>query len=128
MEFEQTYTDNTVLAHGKYKFTSLCRIPPEYLLSLHNNKQFHDQALVTYVANNLEKIKARRDGSMPTPELERVCTKIAFTKSDAKKELKRIRDTSQDHKKPIRSYECDKCGWWHLTSEVSKKFAYKKFK
>ncbi len=41
---------------------------------------------------------------------------IYLTKQAARDALASIRQAKQDHKKPIRSYECEECGWWHLTS------------
>lgn len=41
---------------------------------------------------------------------------VYLTKKEARKALKKIRQTEQNHKKPIRSYECEECHWWHLTS------------
>lgn len=41
---------------------------------------------------------------------------IYLTKKIAREALAQIRQTEQSHKKPVRSYECDECGWWHLTS------------
>jgi hypothetical protein len=38
-------------------------------------------------------------------------------KEAADKELKRIRKSPGTHKKPVRSYECERCGFWHHTSK-----------
>ena len=51
------------------------------------------------------------------------CSKIPFdTRELAKRELGRIREEAAQYKQktdkiPIRSYECDRCGKWHLTSQ-----------
>ena len=51
------------------------------------------------------------------------CGKIPFfSKEMARKELKRIREEAELYGQktdriPIRSYECDKCSQWHLTSK-----------
>lgn len=51
------------------------------------------------------------------PSKEYICDKIAYyCKKVANDALKIIRETEQDHKKPVRSYECEKCSQWHLTS------------
>ena len=52
-------------------------------------------------------------------ESELICEKIPFdTQKSAKKELKRIK-TSRTHNKhiPVREYQCEDCGKWHLTSQ-----------
>jgi hypothetical protein len=41
------------------------------------------------------------------------------TEHDAKVALKVARDSSRDHRKECRYYECDDCGGWHLTSQRS---------
>lgn len=44
--------------------------------------------------------------------------KVAFIdRQAADKELKRIRKSPGTHKKPVRSYECERCGFWHHTSK-----------
>jgi hypothetical protein len=51
------------------------------------------------------------------------CKKKSFdTKLQAiqKVETIRLRDTTSS-KKPIRGYQCSKCGFWHLTSMSKKK-------
>lgn len=46
-----------------------------------------------------------------------VCKKVGYpTKGVADKALKRIKDSLGRNKKPTRSYECDDCHEWHLTS------------
>jgi len=110
------YTDETMLTFGKHKFTRLCRVPPEYLLTFLENKAHKE--LHEYVTENLERILMRRDGLLEAPPLEFPCAKITYrSKKDANWVLAKIKDVEQAHKKPIRSYECDKCGGWHLTSK-----------
>ena len=112
------YTDDTILTKGKYKFTALCRVPPEYLLNLHAKKNKANPELYEYIEKNLSRIKARAIGTLEIPELHIVCKKIVYsTENAAKAELKRIGDMKNDHKIPIRSYFCEVCGGFHLTSK-----------
>jgi len=110
------YTDETILTFGRYKFTKLCRIDPDYLLEFLNNKTFIE--LHNYVVENLEKIIMRKEGIIETPKLEFPCIKITYANEKiANQVLSSIKSIDQTHKKPIRAYECDKCGCWHLTSK-----------
>lgn len=111
------YTDDTLLTFGKYKFVRLSRVPPEYLLKMYENKGYVNPELKEYIESNVEKIIARRDGIIPTPNIERVCEKLTFASEKiAKANLRDIATVKQEHKKPVRVYECEKCGGWHLTS------------
>ncbi len=124
------YTDNTLLTWGEYQFMKLCRVPADYLIRL-SERKCTDQNLVKYIKENMDKLKARRDGKIQAPPLELkfkmsgvivqlVCPdtdKIIFiSQKDAKYEIRRIQQLVQEGKKPSRSYECKKCGGWHLTS------------
>lgn len=61
---------------------------------------------------------ARAGGALEIPELYLVCKKIVyFSEKAAKAELKRIGEMKNDHKIPIRSYHCEVCGGFHLTSK-----------
>ncbi len=45
------------------------------------------------------------------------CVKKSFlTKEEAVNKIAKIQKEEGDNKKPIRSYKCDKCGNYHLTS------------
>lgn len=114
------YTDSTILSFGKYKFHKLGNIPPSYLLNIYNNKSFKDGDLLQYIEANLEKIQNMKEGRVEQVLSNSffVCEKLTFaTEKIAKQALKDIKNTPQKHKKPIRVYECDKCGGWHLTSQ-----------
>jgi hypothetical protein len=79
-----------------------------------------DKSLAEYAEKNIDRIKAKADGFPfiveAQVEVER-CTKIQYmSKKVAREALQKIRDAPGDHKKPIRSYECEKCSAWHLTS------------
>ncbi|MCX6753097.1 MAG: hypothetical protein NTW62_02015 [Candidatus Nomurabacteria bacterium] len=112
---ESKYSDNSIIISGKYKFTLVKNLPVKYLLNIYNSNNRNDKQLFEYVKENIDKIKARSSGKK-TVEIK--CDKIAYvSRKEARFHLKRIRETGeQEHKKPIRSYECDKCSAWHLTS------------
>ena len=112
------YEDDTILTRGKYKFTALCRVPPEYLLNLYAKKNKANPELYEYIEKNLSLIKSRAIGALEIPELQIVCKKIVYSSEKvAKAELKRISEMKNDHKIPIRSYCCEVCGGFHLTSK-----------
>lgn len=59
--------------------------------------------------------------------MEKTCGKRAFNSlQEANIRLKEIIATSENYKgndlKPSRSYKCDKCGLYHLTSFTKKKY------
>lgn len=114
--FNEMYTDNTIMTFGKYKFHSLCRVPAQYLLQLHEQK-YPNKELMQYIEDNMSIILAKKEGKIKAPILLKPCNKITYSnEKDAKFELKKIRQNIQEHKKPERCYECEKCGGWHLTS------------
>ena len=124
------YTDETILTWGEHKFTSLCRVPADYLLKLYYNHH-QDKELMKYVEDNLEKIIARKEGRLKAPpigldfkvkgeKVQIICPDtnkiVLISEKAAKAELKRIHNFKNHDKKPTRAYECEKCGGWHLTS------------
>ena len=118
------YTDNTILTKGKYKFTKLCRVPPEHLISLFNHGDKTDLDLYNYVKENAVKILLRLNGEIETPRFIK-CQKISFeNEKEAKKEIRRIAET-ESKQKPQRAYECSKCGGWHLTSKTIEEYKEK---
>lgn len=113
---ESSYSDNSIIISGKYKFTLVKNLPVKYLLKIYSSNNRNDKLLFNYVKENIEKIKARSSGKKV---VEIKCDKIAYvSRKEARFHLKRIREIEieQMHKKPIRSYECEKCSAWHLTS------------
>lgn len=111
------YTDDTILTFGPYKFTRLCRVPADYLLELYKTRKQKYQQLIKYIEKNLDKIKAIKEGKITPPPLGITCEKVIFpSEKEAKREIKRIAKLEQKHKKPVRTYECEDCGGWHLTS------------
>lgn len=124
------YTDNTILTWGKHKFTKICRIPADYLLKF-DESNCPDKELLIYIEKNKDVIIARSVSNLAPPPLELdyklsgknlkiVCPDtqkfIFITEKEAKAEVTRILKLNQSNKKPVRAYECIKCGGWHLTS------------
>lgn len=115
------YNDNTPLPFGKYKFTALGRVPAAYLVELHRTRNYRgNEQLKDYIESNLGSLadRAEREGiNAKVKKVRSVCRKQTFeSEKAAKAELRRIRSLEQKHKKPIRSYPCDFCGGFHLTS------------
>ena len=55
--------------------------------------------------------------------MEQQCNRYAYpSKKAAKRHLKEISKKEQKHKKPERTYDCEFCGFWHLTSSPSRKY------
>lgn len=123
------YTDNSLILFGPHKFTALCRVPAKYLLHLlkhrDNANEVKDDALIEYIEKNIDKIKERYEGKVRSPSLV-FCNKFLYlTEKEAKKALNKIIDSvSLDklHKRPIRTYECNRCGGWHLTAMSIEEF------
>lgn len=112
------YTDDTIITIGKYAFTRICNIPATYLLNLYKHKNVINKhpELKQYIEDNLQRIEKRKNGK-PIPLQIVFCEKIPYpTEKDAKYKIKQIRNLDQENKKPVRAYECEKCGAWHLTS------------
>lgn len=113
-----SYTDQTVLTFGKYKFASLCRVSPGYLLDIFKNKSYPNNDLKGYIENNIDLILSRERGTALISVLELPCSKIQFaTEALAKEELRRIQSLNQEGVKPVRAYECPQCSAWHLTKK-----------
>ncbi|GAB3226293.1 hypothetical protein GCM10027423_63100 [Spirosoma arcticum] len=121
------YTDETILAKGRYKFTALCRVPADYLLNQYKNYRPNnlewDRDLVVYVEDNLERIYARLEGRTEAPRLDWPCSKITYIdKQEANSALHKIQAFSNAVTLPVRSYECSRCGFWHLTSKSKEEY------
>lgn len=111
------YTDHTPIPFGKYKFISLCRVPADYLLQLYKDKAPYLADIREYIETNMETIIMRKEGILKPPPFEFPCGKTTYINGkDARRVLEYIKGIEQEHKKPVRAYECDKCGGWHLTS------------
>lgn len=111
------YTDNTLLTSGKYPFVRLGRVPARYLLKIYKANNQQDKQLHEYIATHLEELKARKDRLVEAPLPTLRCNKQSFfSEKVAKEALHLIMNREQDRKKPVRTYECARCGGWHLTS------------
>lgn len=148
------YNDNSILTSGPYAFTSLKRIPAKWLLNIYNldktskypprrkGGRHPDRKLIEYIERNLEAIKERE--FKPVEEvaglghkrrgkngIQLTCEatgKLLYaSEKDAKKDLRAAQQSSSE-KKPIRSYECEHCSGWHLTSIPYKKWKGEKKK
>lgn len=140
---QKPYTDESPMRWGKYKRKALNKVPAEYLLELYEDRTHADHELIDYLTQNLPKIQERIEKKTIKPKsitkshlppisdgiigqrfngkrMVMTCNPtqkvIYITKKDANAEIRRIQKYEDDRKKPQRSYECDKCGGWHLTS------------
>ena len=102
----------------KWGIARIDKLPSNYVLSIKNNFKHLRPEIWEYAEANKELLIHL--GEKPiTSEVEEPikCTKLQYhSQAFAKSELKRIRETIGNHKKPIRAYECDICSAWHLTS------------
>lgn len=110
-----------------WKFVPINKVPSSYILKTYKNfKNSHPQ-LFLFVVENLEILRYLGDKPLDDKESSRPCFKIAYCdEKTARSALSKIRDTDQDHKKPIRVYECEYCSQWHLTSMPIETFKQKK--
>jgi len=46
-----------------------------------------------------------------------MCNKECFRKRDAEIALKKVHKSSKNYRKECRTYYCEKCNAWHLTSK-----------
>jgi hypothetical protein len=140
--------EETVLKFGKYRNKKIKDIPASYILTFIENGGDHVD-LRNYALNNRESLINKallsdkltkedlykltrmkyRDGFNDAPQSQKGVIKFCSNKFsyasqvDAKKELKRIRSISPDDKKiPVRTYYCEGCSAWHLTSKPLDKF------
>lgn len=108
------YNDQTILTSGRYKFKRLINIPADYLLNILKSG-CHDNMLCEYIAANKERIESPEWGK--EQEVSRVCGKIYFCDEKTAKEYMNTKAWKwRNGHKPVRAYECDKCGAWHTTS------------
>ncbi len=132
--------DNSIIIFGKYKGKKISTLPTTYLMGLYGTFKSNNEypPLVTYLKEflNIKEVpkqiaKIVKDVEEKSSiiiikqfrnKTEMFCTvenKIMYaTEKDAKTELRRIANTDSP-KKPIRSYECNSCGGFHLTSKLS---------
>jgi uncharacterized protein (DUF3820 family) len=119
MNLEQPYYDTSLFPFkGKYYLKMLKNVPTAFLLSLYNRpERTGDLGLDEYIASNLEKLSKAPVVSVIDPSN---CAKIRFTTlEEATHYINQAKEVEQEHKKPTRAYNCEKCGLWHLTSKDS---------
>jgi C4-type Zn-finger protein len=47
------------------------------------------------------------------------CNKFCYNdKKEAITDLHKIKNAPNEGKKPVRAYQCDRCPYWHLTSQT----------
>ena len=126
------YNWDSILSFGKYKLTRLRRIPASYFLGIRGDKivQAKDQPLIDFINAHLEEIKAlgskTKEEGAPEIDYGVFCQKYRYSsEEEAKKHIKEIARKSDDreynkHKIPNRAYQCEICGFWHLTSKSDK--------
>lgn len=109
---------NTLIVQfGKYNGQAIERLPAFYLARVYmSNPEVMEQypAVKQFIEINCAALLLV--GKPVGPICDTL--KAAFVdKEAADKELKRIRKDPRKHKKPVRSYECERCGFWHHTSK-----------
>lgn len=103
------------MPYGQHKGRPIETLPGSYLVAIYSNREAMEKypAVKEYIETNYWAL-------LPTPKVNGpLCDtlKMCFVdKEAADKELKRIRKDPRRHKKPVRSYECERCGFWHHTS------------
>ena len=118
-------TENDLLTFGRHIFTAIKRVPSDYLLSIAKHANALQPGLGEWIENNKSMLKSLRGKAMSNEGVNLNCGKYYYmSEEEANKYLKGIREyadkTEQKEKVPIRSYLCDKCGYWHITSQIKK--------
>ena len=120
-------TSDSIMKFGKYKNRKISTVPLDYLIqtyksTIHSTKNDDHKEFNEYIESTLDIpvlnpkvsiLKAVDDFA------KNMCPKEFFiSQSDAKYRLDYIRkmNVNSDKKIPVRAYECEKCGYWHLTS------------
>lgn len=104
-------TDDSILTLGKYKFSKVGEVPITYLKELAATNPIIREDITIYLNNKMVQ------ELYVSPPIEDICKKRYFpTKEEARRYLKKVRESKGDHKKPNRAYECPHCSGWHLTS------------
>jgi len=108
-----------IIPFGKHRNKPLKELPKEYLVELYRHEDLMTKwpELKQYIEATYwlllplsQKVEYKFE---PLP-----CEKNAYVDEEAaKKALKLIKQDKRDHKKPNRSYQCEICGFWHLTSK-----------
>ncbi len=116
-QYMNEVTGDTLFPFGEYRFTRMKNVPAEHLLKYSGRKAPIPERFRKYIRENIAAIKTVAEFG-ESKHLELPCKKLVYiNESIAKQALNVISKKEQDHKKPIRTYECPICGGWHLTSK-----------
>lgn len=128
-------TSDSIIKFGKYKgIKQLKEISNGYLEQFYNSHLGQDceespdlKELMEYIEiiigfKKIGKNQPSQWETALTTAIKNSCPKEFFiNESDAKYRLDYIRKMKVKHngknKIPVRAYECEKCGYWHLTSQ-----------
>ena len=115
MKHFEEYNDETILANGKLKFIPLGKVDPRILIEIFETKSKGNMSLFIYVEKNIEHIRSRLYNTNEEQIID--CNKVKYlSKEIANSHIKWISKNTKSKKVPIRSYQCDKCTAWHVTS------------
>lgn len=106
---------------GQFKNKPLKDIPAFYLVRLYHQKEFMTQYLEIneYIEATHRDLLPLKASKHLLPKYEPLpCEKYTYVdEGEARKALKLIKQDKRTHKKPVRAYQCEVCGYWHLTSK-----------
>lgn len=109
------WTLDSIMPFGKYKKCRIKEVPSWHLIEFLDGKTLPDLKFGRFLKSIEHLIRSEDWGKRKEEE----CPKVYFlSRQEANKRLKHIQMNGDwiSEKKPIRSYECPKCGFWHLTS------------
>jgi hypothetical protein len=103
----------------KHGLSTVQKLPANYLLSSQGNYKHSRPEVWQFIEDNKELLLTL--GDKPMVEEVQVqtsdCAKTKYySEKFAKEQLNKIINSKGEHKKPVRAYECEYCGQWHLTS------------
>lgn len=113
-----TFKDICII-QGKYYLIKYEYIPSEYILKLYYNG---NKDIIEFVEQNKDEIfkRAKSTYILPIYDKSNDCIKIAYlNKEIANQQMNIIQSYITNDYKPIRSYYCNNCGMWHLTSKIN---------
>lgn len=105
-------SSDTKMKFGKFKGSILSEIDGSYLRMIYHDPKCSEE-LREYINENVGGVVKK----FKIEDFKFPCDKIIyFSEKEAKSHINKIKKMAQKHKKPVRAYECEKCGLWHLTS------------